>query len=189
MDGSGNGTAGASGAAHHHMGGSSVMTMTFAVGYSNFHVLWDWWHVTNEAVFAASFLAVVLMAVARRALNKWATRRAQQQYTGGPTFSMVASASAVALPRGRRLARNLELTAYTAVSTTLSYLLMLVAMTFNVGMFLAVVVGEALGFALTVRGVNSDGDAEPRLGATEDKDLEAGQVDTDPLQPTAAGAV
>lgn len=127
-----------------------MMPMTFWVGYQ-LQLLWGGWNIETKTQYFFSFLTVVVMAIVRRALLQFALQRSKAPVQGTPLSPLIGrkGGDAPASPAGSsKLFRVFELTAYHAFAVTLAYLLMLVAMTFNVGMFLVVIIGEGLGFAL-----------------------------------------
>ena len=124
--------------------------MTFWVGYTDFQILWNWWNVTSKGIFALSFLIVVVAGIARRLLSRHAEQRMKAPLSSAqaPLMGDKGNSSATGVAANAKLFRSIELTCYHALTFTLGYLLMLVAMTYNVGMFLAVVIGESIGFFL-----------------------------------------
>lgn len=124
--------------------------MTFWEG-TQLQLLWNWWNIKTRGSYVLAFLIVAAFAIGRRGLIKHAARRAKAPLAASGRAAALlppstkGDASAIS---GARIIRSIELTSYHAVSITLAYLLMLVTMTFNVGMFLAVIVGETLGFLI-----------------------------------------
>ncbi len=125
--------------------------MTFWEG-TQLQLLWNWWNITTRGSYVLAFLIVAAFAIGRRGLIKHAARRAKAPLAApgraAGLLPPLSKGDASGAMLGARIVRAIELTSYHAVSITLAYLLMLVAMTFNVGMFLAVIVGETLGFLI-----------------------------------------
>jgi solute carrier family 31 (copper transporter), member 1 len=127
------------------------MQMVFEAG-TQVTVLWEWWAVQTKAQYAFTFLTVALAGVLRRYLRKHAVARSKAPLSAGclAKWLVPAKPDEEALIKRQvwliKALRGLELTAFHALSVTLANLLMLVAMTFNVGLFLAIILGESVGY-------------------------------------------
>lgn len=130
-------------------------------------VLFKGWVTRSKGEFAASFMAIVLLAIvaqglkAQRAIleNRWRKailrKHPNHQDEYHPPGSGVNDEAAYR-PLSRRLKghtymnisqaqRNLVRSIFTALTATLDYGLMLIAMIFNVYLFFAVIIGFAIG--------------------------------------------
>lgn len=98
-------------------------------------------------------LLVFLTGISTEALAFWRTSRrpghlAQNMGVSDDTSaSLLALASSIAYPHNRRLRRLVHSASY-ALQIASGYLLMLAAMTFNVGIFLSTILGLAAGYFL-----------------------------------------
>ena len=109
------------------MGG--MMPMSFYARYQNVTLLFASWMPTSKAGFVLSCFAIMLAAACEVMLRKIAVRVERR------------------LMRSRQpvLRRNAQRAVLTFFSSTLSYAIMLLAMTFDVYIFFSIMVGFALG--------------------------------------------
>lgn len=147
----------------HHTGHEShSMAMTFHVGFKE-QILFEQWSTTTVGGFIGSWIVIFLVAMlyeglktVRDQLAKREALRPSEQTTGpsagqGNDNNLI-SGVRVQHARGNRVR---FLSTYHFIQTLLhilqmgiSYLLMLIAMTFNVYLFLAVILGAGLGHLL-----------------------------------------
>ena len=109
------------------MGG--MMPMSFYAGYHNVTLLFASWVPTSKAGFALSCLAIMLAAACEVMLRKVVMRVERR---------LIRSRQSV-------LRRNAQRAVLTFVQSTLSYAIMLLAMTFDLYIFFSIMVGFALG--------------------------------------------
>ncbi|KAJ2946505.1 hypothetical protein O0L34_g12553 [Tuta absoluta] len=151
----------------HNMSGMHDMSMTFHGGY-NETILFSWWKVTDGGEFAGSFFAIFIMALLYEGLKYyrkhllWKTYHGLQYCAVAPPDKGVANVCATDDPTiiqqlPHTLERNIPtmLSSAHALQTGLhglqvlvSYMLMLVFMTYNVWLCAAVVFGSAAGYFL-----------------------------------------
>jgi solute carrier family 31 (copper transporter), member 1 len=128
-----------------------MMPMTFWQG-QHLQVLWTWWNITTPAQYAGSVIIVILLCILHRFFSFMVGRRSKAPYSSqSSTERLLGDAGRPKIPRekvpkAKLVLRSLEVGVYQTLSFALAYLIMLVAMTFNVGMFIAVIVGESLGY-------------------------------------------
>ncbi|CAF1142160.1 unnamed protein product [Adineta ricciae] len=127
----------------HNMKDMMMMAMTFHGGYTE-QILFDQWNTKTVGSFVGSWFAVFLVAVlyeglksvrdslARRELCETCSPSQNRTQTMGRLFSMA----------------HIVQTLLHILQMTLSYGLMLVAMTFNTYLFFAVVLGAGMGHFL-----------------------------------------
>ncbi|XP_045508550.1 high affinity copper uptake protein 1-like [Colias croceus] len=147
--------------AHHDMGHS----MTFHGGYLE-TILFSWWKVTDAGEFVGSFLAIFLVALLYEGLKYYRKHLLWKTYTGlqycavSPPDKGVSNICApddpqVIQPVPHVLDRNTPTMMSTAhawqtvlhgVQVLVSYMLMLVFMTYNTWLCAAVVLGSATGY-------------------------------------------
>jgi len=103
--------------------------MSFYAGYQNVTLLFASWMPTSKAGFVLSCLAIMLAAASEVMLRKIVVRVERR------------------LMRSRQpvLRKNAQRAVLTFVQSTLSYAIMLLAMTFDVYIFFSIMVGFALG--------------------------------------------
>lgn len=150
-----------------HGSGGHDMTMTFHGGYKEC-ILFSWWNVTDVGEFVGSFFAIFIMALLYEGLKYYRKHLLWKTYTGlqycavAPPDKGVANLCApdepqTIQPMPHVLERNIPtmLSAAHAWQTVLhgfqvlvSYMLMLVFMTYNVWLCAAVVLGSATGYFL-----------------------------------------
>ncbi|CAF1056114.1 unnamed protein product [Rotaria magnacalcarata] len=139
---------------HHHTGAMSsghelhmkdmmMMAMTFHGGY-NEQILFDQWHTTTVGAFTASWFAVFFFAVLYEALKTFRDSLSKRDFC---------QACSQTENRQQTLARLLSFshaiqTLLHIVQMAFSYLLMLVAMTYNTYLLIAIVLGAGLGHFL-----------------------------------------
>ncbi|KAF9406281.1 hypothetical protein HW555_013285, partial [Spodoptera exigua] len=149
-----------------HAGGHD-MAMTFHGGYNEV-ILFSWWKVTDIGEFVGSFFAVFLMALLYEGLKYYRKHLLWKTYTGlqycavSPPDKGVANLCApdepqVIQPVPHVLERNVPTMMSTAhawqtvlhgLQVLVSYMLMLVFMTYNTWLCAAVVLGSATGYFL-----------------------------------------
>ncbi len=138
----------------------------------NVQMMWESWNAATYHQYCSTIVAVLFAGILRRALvfvgkvrqerlllaraapapsdDANALLGSESTNSNGNGHKGDASTSAKRLPifspRPALLPQSFELTAYHALSYTLSYLLMLAAMTYNSGVFVSVIVGEAVGY-------------------------------------------
>ncbi|GIL75290.1 hypothetical protein Vretimale_7983 [Volvox reticuliferus] len=111
-------------------------------------LLWKEWRPRTQGQYLASVLVIVLMGVVATGLKtakgalvlQWNHQRA----LSGEELRVVS----VWMPRNSQVTEILAKSAITGVSLTLDYFNMLIAMTFNVGFFCAVIAGYIVGTLL-----------------------------------------
>lgn len=149
----------------HH--GGMMHSMTFHGGYLE-TILFSWWKVTDVGEFVGSFFAIFIMALLYEGLKYYRKHLLWKTYTGlqycavAPPDKGVANICAtdepqVIQPVPHVLERNVPTMLSTAhawqtvlhgVQVLVSYMLMLVFMTYNVWLCAAVVLGSATGYFL-----------------------------------------
>lgn len=110
-------------------------------------LLWKQWRPTTQAEYAASVVAIVVMGIVSTGLKtvkgalvlRWSHLRASR---------CLPHVTSVLLPQRGQAAESLAKTAIIGVSLTLDYFNMLIAMTFNIGFFCAVISGYVVGTLL-----------------------------------------
>eukprot|EP01056_Protomagalhaensia_sp_Gyna25_P003421 Protomagalhaensia_sp_Gyna_25__3420@NODE_308_length_3960_cov_111_493497_g239_i0_p4_GENE_NODE_308_length_3960_cov_111_493497_g239_i0NODE_308_length_3960_cov_111_493497_g239_i0_p4_ORF_typecomplete_len186_score19_39Ctr/PF04145_15/3_3e20LapA_dom/PF06305_11/4e03LapA_dom/PF06305_11/0_42_NODE_308_length_3960_cov_111_493497_g239_i016672224 len=134
----------------HNNGGTTMvhmMQMTF-VNNSRATLLWDWWSTSGPATYIPSLIALVLLGICT-------------VYLKAARMDLDPKIAALA-PWKAAVCRGVG----AALSVTLDYLLMLCVMSFNVGVFVAVVLGIAVG-------VGSSSAVLQHRASTKDKEGEA----------------
>ncbi|XP_055989283.1 high affinity copper uptake protein 1-like [Sorex fumeus] len=139
----------------HGQGGGSAhtMPMTFYFGYKNVEVLFSGLLIDSAAAMAVAVVAVFLLALgyeglkrAREALLRKAQERLRTQCS---SFSRSDRTCPKETPKQQLLsAAHLLQTVLHVFQVVLSYLLMLIAMTYNAYLGLAVVAGAGAGYWL-----------------------------------------
>ena len=144
---------------HTYHGNGTVASGVFWYG-SNVPILWSWWTPSSAAAYAFSLVVVSVFAFSRRWLEYVQARRKEVR------LGLVESGEEFPAP-GRQLSPTrlapdskasvcisevtwlrFEQVALKALSVTLTYLVMLVVMTFNAGLFAAVILGECAGYVV-----------------------------------------
>ncbi|RVE43429.1 hypothetical protein evm_011924 [Chilo suppressalis] len=163
----GHGDHGSQGHAGGHGSGGHMMSMTFHGGCVE-TILFSWWNVTELGEFIGSFFAIFLMALLYEGLKYYRKHLLWKTYTGlqycavSPPDKGVSNICApdepqVIQPVPHVLERNVPtmLSSAHAWQTVLhgaqvlvSYMLMLVFMTYNTWLCAAVVLGSATGYFL-----------------------------------------
>ncbi|XP_063832031.1 high affinity copper uptake protein 1 [Ostrinia nubilalis] len=161
---------GSHGSGHHDHGsgsGHSMMSMTFHGGYVE-KILFSWWDVTEVGEFVGSFFAIFFMALLYEGLKYYRKHLLWKTYTGlqycavsppdkGVSNICAADEPQVIQPVPHVLERNVPTMLSTAhawqtflhgVQVLVSYMLMLVFMTYNTWLCAAVVLGSATGYFL-----------------------------------------
>jgi len=103
------------------------------------------WKVDTHGKYAGSVVGLVLLCLLQEGISRTRTAVARQY---GATTSKSVDVEAATPSLGRRLSPlviRLLLSLLYALNLTTAYLLMLAVMTFNVGYFLAIISGLALG--------------------------------------------
>ncbi|XP_026725884.1 high affinity copper uptake protein 1-like [Trichoplusia ni] len=152
---------------HGEHAGSHSMAMTFHGGFAE-TILFSWWKVTDVGEFIGSFFAVFLMALLYEGLKYYRKHLLWKTYTGlqycavappdkGVTNICAPDEPQVIQPVPHVLERNVPTMMSTAhawqtvlhgVQVLVSYMLMLVFMTYNTWLCGAVVLGSATGYFL-----------------------------------------
>ncbi|XP_052753779.1 high affinity copper uptake protein 1-like isoform X2 [Galleria mellonella] len=145
----------------------SMMSMTFHGGYVE-TILFSWWNVQDVGEFVGSFFAIFIMALLYEGLKYYRKHLLWKTYTGlqycavSPPDKGVANICAadepqVIQPVPHLLERNVPTmlssthawqTVLHGVQVLVSYMLMLVFMTYNTWLCAAVVLGSATGYFL-----------------------------------------
>ncbi|CAG5018857.1 unnamed protein product [Parnassius apollo] len=143
------------------------MSMTFHGGYME-TILFSWWKVTDMGEFMGSFLAIFIMALFYEGLKYYRKHLLWKTYTGlqycavAPPDKGVANICAADEPQVIQsmphvLERNIPTmmsaahawqTVLHGIQVLVSYMLMLVFMTYNTWLCAAVVLGSATGYFL-----------------------------------------
>uniref|UniRef100_A0A2A4K282 Copper transport protein n=1 Tax=Heliothis virescens TaxID=7102 RepID=A0A2A4K282_HELVI len=151
----------------HGAGGGHDMAMTFHGGYDEV-ILFSWWKVTDIGEFIGSFFAVFLMALLYEGLKYYRKHLLWKTYTGlqycavsppdkGVSNLCTPDEPQVIQPVPHVLERNVPTMMSTAhawqtvlhgVQVLVSYMLMLVFMSYNTWLCAAVVLGSATGYFL-----------------------------------------
>ncbi|CAF0836464.1 unnamed protein product [Rotaria sordida] len=126
-----------------HMNDMMMMAMTFHGGYKE-QILFNQWNTQTTGAFAASWFAIFFVAVLYEALKTFRDALARRDVC--ETCTQTGN-------RQQTLARLLSVshaiqTVLHIIQMALSYLLMLIAMTFNIYLFLAIILGAGLGHFL-----------------------------------------
>ncbi|CAM9483928.1 unnamed protein product [Ectocarpus sp. 4 AP-2014] len=130
----------------------SSMNMSFSFTCDVGELVFGWWTVNTCLAFYLSCIPVILLSVARHWAFAIATSTATSSKKGsGSRNTALLDGNGFENSSGRppNSANRWTRFVWTMVSTTgaaLSLLSMLVVMTYNSGLFLAVLVGEAIGF-------------------------------------------
>ncbi|CAG9575684.1 unnamed protein product [Danaus chrysippus] len=149
------GTPSAPRSGHHHTM-HSMMSMTFHGGYKE-TILFSWWNVTEIGEFIGSFLAIFILALLYEGLKYYRKHLLWKTYTGlqycavSPPDKGVANICAdepqVIHPTMLSAAHGWQ-TVLHGFQVLVSYMLMLVFMTYNTWLCAAVVLGSACGYFL-----------------------------------------
>ncbi|XP_063546088.1 high affinity copper uptake protein 1-like isoform X2 [Cydia strobilella] len=152
---------------HDHASHGSMMAMTFHGGYAE-TILFSWWDVKEVGPFIGSFIAIFIMALLYEGLKYYRKHLLWKSYAGlqycavSPPDKGVQNICSpdepqVIQPMPHALERNVPtmLSSAHAYQTVLhglqvfiSYMLMLVFMTYNTWLCVAVVMGSATGYFL-----------------------------------------
>jgi copper transporter 1 len=172
---------------HHHMHHQPAAAEDGAAAAAVFHfstdpgpLLFAWWHPQSSAAYAASLGLVFALAALTELLPACipaATRHATTVSAahGDDTLSVslcredsaAATRKAVVLRARSSLASTARECALHALAAMLHFALMLLVMTYNIGIVAAVVLGVALSKTMGPRLLQSRGDALPSRSAEE----------------------
>eukprot|EP00099_Drosophila_melanogaster_P004784 NP_001245551.1 copper transporter 1A, isoform B [Drosophila melanogaster] len=152
--------------AHNHGGGSGtgmehMMPMAFHFGY-NETILFSWWHIETVAGLIGSMIAIFLLALMYEGLKYyreylfWKTYNlleyrpvtGPQRNPEAPRIPSPAAAAPSPVQPSMLSINHLLQTLLHVLQVTLSFLLMLIFMTYNVWLCLMVVLGAAVGYFL-----------------------------------------
>ncbi|XP_032581542.1 high affinity copper uptake protein 1 isoform X2 [Drosophila sechellia] len=152
--------------AHNHGGGSGtgmehMMPMAFHFGY-NETILFSWWHIETVAGLVGSMIAIFLLALMYEGLKYyreylfWKTYNlleyrpvtGPQRNPEAPRIPSPAAAAPSPVQPSMLSINHLLQTLLHVLQVTLSFLLMLIFMTYNVWLCLMVVLGAAVGYFL-----------------------------------------
>ncbi|CAF2624033.1 unnamed protein product [Rotaria sp. Silwood2] len=120
-----------------------MMAMTFHGGYKE-QILFDQWYTQTSGAFVASWFAVFFVAVLYEGLKTFRDALARRDICETCTSTENRQHALVRLLSVSHLIQTL----LHILQMALSYLLMLVAMTFNTYLFFAIVLGAGLGHFL-----------------------------------------
>ncbi|XP_043657814.1 high affinity copper uptake protein 1 isoform X2 [Drosophila teissieri] len=156
----------ASHGAHNHGGGSGtgmehMMPMAFHFGH-NETILFSWWHIETVAGLVGSMIAIFLLALMYEGLKYyreylfWKTYNlleyrpvtGPQRNPEAPRIPSPAAAAPSPVQPSMLSVNHLLQTLLHVLQVTLSFLLMLIFMTYNVWLCLMVVLGAAVGYFL-----------------------------------------
>uniref|UniRef100_A0A1E1WL17 Copper transport protein n=3 Tax=Pectinophora gossypiella TaxID=13191 RepID=A0A1E1WL17_PECGO len=140
-----------------HAGHEGMMSMVFHGGY-NETILFSWWEVTDIGEFTGSFLAIFMMALLYEGLKYYRKHLLWKTYSGlqycavAPPDKGVANVCATDEPQVIQPTMLSKAHAWQTLlhglQVLVSYMLMLVFMTYNVWLCAAVVLGSAAGYFL-----------------------------------------
>ncbi|XP_030386668.1 high affinity copper uptake protein 1 isoform X2 [Scaptodrosophila lebanonensis] len=154
-------------AGHHHMGGGTgtgmehMMSMAFHFGY-NETILFSWWHIETVGGLIGSMIAIFLLALLYEGLKYyreylfWKTYNlleyrpvtGPQRNPEAPRIPQPAAAAASPVQPSMLSVNHICQTLLHLLQVTLSFLLMLIFMTYNVWLCLMVILGAAVGYFL-----------------------------------------
>ncbi|XP_017116330.1 high affinity copper uptake protein 1 isoform X2 [Drosophila elegans] len=153
-------------AGHNHGGGSGtgmehMMPMAFHFGY-NETILFSWWHIETVAGLVGSMIAIFLLALMYEGLKYyreylfWKTYNlleyrpvtGPQRNPEAPRIPSPAAAAPSPVQPSMLSVNHVLQTLLHVIQVTLSFLLMLIFMTYNVWLCLMVVLGAAVGYFL-----------------------------------------
>lgn len=132
---------------HHGAAAADVMAMPMFFEASMHTVLWmKSWETTNPFLYIISIACLVALALSHEALVNWRSSllQALSAKSNGADEEMQPLTTSARDPLPWKL--KLFLSALYSLNITTGYLLMLAVMTYNVGYFIAVVVGLGLGY-------------------------------------------
>ncbi|XP_062140626.1 high affinity copper uptake protein 1 isoform X2 [Drosophila sulfurigaster albostrigata] len=151
---------------HHHAGGTGtgmehMMSMAFHFGY-NETILFSWWHIETVAGLVGSMIAIFLLALLYEGLKYyreylfWKTYNlleyrpvtGPQRNPEAPRMPPAAAAAPSPVQPTMLSINHLYQTLLHVLQVTLSFLLMLIFMTYNVWLCLMVVLGAGIGYFL-----------------------------------------
>eukprot|EP00049_Salpingoeca_infusionum_P005865 m.98016 g.98016 ORF g.98016 m.98016 type:complete len:149 (+) comp13115_c0_seq7:223-669(+) len=135
------------------------MEMTFWTGYKGLQILFNSWETDNPTQYAFSCIAAMAFVVFHNFL-KWVARRLDAYLT-----KKFDDCCATSLINGTRKTNKLTIPWYWEmvraflhmIQFTISYFIMLIAMTYNVGIFVSVMAGAFIGYFLFMRMSQSEG--------------------------------
>ncbi|TDG42917.1 hypothetical protein AWZ03_010668 [Drosophila navojoa] len=154
-------------AGHHHGGGGTgtgmehMMSMAFHFGYDE-TILFSWWHIDTVAGLIGSMIAIFLLALLYEGLKYyreylfWKTYNlleyrpvtGPQRNPEAPRLPTPAAAAPSPVQPTMLSINHLYQTLLHVLQVTLSFLLMLIFMTYNVWLCMMVVLGAGVGYFL-----------------------------------------
>ncbi|CAB58134.1 Copper transport protein ctr6 [Schizosaccharomyces pombe] len=131
-----------------HGGNSTMrhcsMKMTFNTDYDNLCIVFKSWHIGNLSQFLLSLLAIAILGYLFERLRSFTSLKEtefQRGYAGQQSEGLLTHHS-----KSLKSGRPFRLCALYAVQLVFSYFLMLVAMTYNAYVILAIAIGAAFGY-------------------------------------------
>eukprot|EP00903_Cladosiphon_okamuranus_P010649 g10070.t1 len=127
------------------------MNMSFSFTCGVGELLFGWWKINTCTAFYFSCLPVIMLSVARHWVFHIATSTAASSKSSSSRTTALLEPNSFDTSSGRQLnlvsrRRRFVWTMISTAGAALSLLSMLVVMTYNSGLFIAVLVGEAIGF-------------------------------------------
>ncbi|XP_065885097.1 high affinity copper uptake protein 1-like [Dysidea avara] len=145
--------------------GPMKMQMYFYFGVHNVTVLFEGWDVDSVGAMVGTFFAIFVMAllyeglkVFREVLHRNKSKmfgkigpKAVQYTKLSSSTQLVPKPNSYNIPVGATLGVHIIQTLLHMLQVTISYFLMLIAMTYNVWLFIAIVLGAGAGYFLFAR--------------------------------------